>query len=241
MGWSFALRFPMRLGFPGGSDSEASACNARDLASIPGSGRFPGEGKGGNPTWLVLPGKCHGQRSLVGYSPWGRKESDMTEQLHFHFPYEIMGKGNCLPLGVASGPNWVPCQILHDTRPSTCAPKPNTGFSNWPLLGREVVSPSVRNWGWVGMIGAAAAAAKSLQSCPTLCDPIDVKVKSEREVAQSCPTVRDPMDCSLPGSPVHGIFQARVQASNFIFFKCWEACSLYWCKQEVPNYSKERK
>ena len=38
----------------------------------------------------------------------------------------------------------------------------------------------------------------------------DVKVKSEREVAQSCPTLRDPMDCSLPGSSVHGIFQARV-------------------------------
>ena len=71
----------------------------------------------------------------------------------------------------------------------------------------------------------AAAAAKSLQSCPTLCDPIDgsppgspvsgilqartlgvgchfllqcMKVKSEKEVAQSCPTLSDPMDCSLP-------------------------------------------
>ena len=82
----------------------------------------------------------------------------------------------------------------------------------------------------------AAAAAKSLQSCPTLCDPIDssppgspipailqartlewvaisfsnVKVKSESEAAQLCPTLSDPMDCSLPGSSVHGIFQARV-------------------------------
>ena len=37
-----------------------------------------------------------------------------------------------------------------------------------------------------------------------------IKVKSESEVAQSCPTLRDPMDCSLPGSSVHGIFQARV-------------------------------
>ena len=85
----------------------------------------------------------------------------------------------------------------------------------------------------------AAAAAKSLPSCLTLCDPIDgsppgspipgilqartlewvaisfsnawkLKVKSESEVAQSCPTLSDPMDCSLPGSSVHGIFQARV-------------------------------
>ena len=81
------------------------------------------------------------------------------------------------------------------------------------------------------------AAAKSLQSCPTLCDPIDgsplgsprprdspgtntgvgghfllqrMKVKSESEVAQSCPTFSDPMDCSLPGPSIHGIFQARV-------------------------------
>ena len=37
-----------------------------------------------------------------------------------------------------------------------------------------------------------------------------MKVKSESEVAQSCPTRSDPMDCSLPGSSVHGIFQARV-------------------------------
>ena len=36
-------------------------------------------------TPVLLPGKSHGQRSLVGYSPWGRKESDTTEQLHFHF------------------------------------------------------------------------------------------------------------------------------------------------------------
>ena len=38
-----------------------------------------------HPTPVLLPGKSHGQRSLVGYSPWGRQESDTTEQLHFHF------------------------------------------------------------------------------------------------------------------------------------------------------------
>ena len=37
------------------------------------------------PIPVLLPGKSHGWRSLVGYSPWGRKESDMTERLHFHF------------------------------------------------------------------------------------------------------------------------------------------------------------
>ena len=86
-----------------------------------------------------------------------------------------------------------------------------------------------------------AAAAKSLQSCPTLYDPIDgsppgssvpgmgchfflqsMKVKSESEVAQSCPILSDPMDCSPPGSPIHGIFQARVLE--------WDAIAFSDCK-----------
>ena len=45
-----------------------------------------------------------------------------------------------------------------------------------------------------------------------------MKVKSESEVAQSCPTLRDPMDCSLPGSSVHGIFQASVLEWGAIAF-----------------------
>ena len=90
-----------------------------------------------------------------------------------------------------------------------------------------------------------AAAAKSLQSCPTLCDPIDGsppgsavpgilqartlewvaisfsnawKVKTKSEVAQSCPTLSDLMDCSPPGSSVHGTLQARVLEWGTIAF-----------------------
>ena len=44
-----------------------------------------------------------------------------------------------------------------------------------------------------------------------------MKVKSESEVAQTCPTLSDPMDCSLPGSSVHGIFQARVLEWGEVF------------------------
>ena len=58
---------------------KASAYNAGDLAWIPWLGRSPGERKW-QPTPVSLPGKSHGWRSLAGYSPWGRKESDMTEQ-----------------------------------------------------------------------------------------------------------------------------------------------------------------
>ena len=48
-----------------------------------------------------------------------------------------------------------------------------------------------------------------------------MKVKSESEVTQSCPTLSDPMDCSLPGSSVHGIFQARVLEWGAIAFYTW--------------------
>ena len=49
-----------------------------------------------------------------------------------------------------------------------------------------------------------------------------MKVKSESEVAQSCPILSDPMDCSLPGSSIHGIFQARVLEWGAIaFFEEW--------------------
>ena len=99
------------------------------------------------------------------------------------------------------------------------------------------------------------AAAKSLQSCPTLCDPIDsshqappslgfsgknigvgchfllqcMKVKSESEVAESCLTLSDPMDCSLPGSSIHGIFQARVLEWGAIAFSEYICIFLYIC------------
>ena len=95
---------------------------------------------------------------------------------------------------------------------------------------------------------AAAAAAKSCQSCPTLWDPIDSsppgspvpgilqartlewvaisfssawKWKVKVKVAQSCPTPSDPMNCSLPGSSVHGIFQVRVLEWGAIAFSCY--------------------
>ena len=51
-----------------------------------------------HPTPVLLPGKSHGQRSLVGCSPWDRKESDMNERLHFHFLLSCIGEGNGNPL-----------------------------------------------------------------------------------------------------------------------------------------------
>ena len=68
------------LGFPSGTDGKESACNVGDLGSIPGLERSPGGGHG-NPLQYSCLKKSHGQSSLVGYSPWGCKEFDMTERL----------------------------------------------------------------------------------------------------------------------------------------------------------------
>ena len=51
-----------------------------------------------HPTPVLLPGKFHGWRSLVGCSPWGREESDTTERIHFHFSLSCIGEGNGNPL-----------------------------------------------------------------------------------------------------------------------------------------------
>src|SRR5574337_2883 len=51
-----------------------------------------------HPTPVLLPGKSHGQRSLVGCSPWGCEESDTTERLPFHFSLSCIGEGNGNPL-----------------------------------------------------------------------------------------------------------------------------------------------
>ena len=69
-------------GLPGGSDGKESACSVGDPGSIPREGKIPLKRKW-QPTPVILSGKPHGQRSLVSYSPWGRKKSDTTEQLLF--------------------------------------------------------------------------------------------------------------------------------------------------------------
>ncbi|CAI9161505.1 unnamed protein product [Rangifer tarandus platyrhynchus] len=70
---------------------------------FPASGAFPvsqlfTQRRQWRPTPVLLPGKSHGRRSLVGCSPWGREESDVSEQLHFHFSLLCIGEGNGNPL-----------------------------------------------------------------------------------------------------------------------------------------------
>ena len=65
------------MGFPGSSAGKEFACNAGDPGLIPGPERSPG-GEHGNLLQYSCLENPHGQRSLVGYRPWGHKESDMT-------------------------------------------------------------------------------------------------------------------------------------------------------------------
>ena len=70
-----------------------------------------------------------------------------------------------------------------------------------------------------------------------------MKVKSQSEVAQSCPTLGDPMDCSLPGSDIHGIFQARVLEWGAIAFSVllyWLCQSLWLCGSQQTVENSER-
>ena len=78
--WENLDKIYFRVGsssFPGGSAGKESACNAGDLGSIPGLGRSPGEG---NHYSL----QYSGLENSMDYSPWGRKELDMTERLSLH-------------------------------------------------------------------------------------------------------------------------------------------------------------
>ena len=75
-------------GFPGGAVVKNLPAKAGDTSLISGLGRSPGE-RNGKPTPVFLPGKFHGQRSLVGYTPWGCKESDMTEhRMHSYLLFQ---------------------------------------------------------------------------------------------------------------------------------------------------------
>ena len=117
-------------------------------------------------------------------------------------------------------------------------------ISPFPIYYKQSFDLETQDCAVPTIFSAAAAAAKSLQSCPTLCDPIDgsplgssvpgilqarilewVAISLSNawkwkvsEVAQLCPSLSDPVDWSLPGSSVHGIFQARVLEWGAIAF-----------------------
>ena len=160
---------------------------------------------------------------MAGYSPWGRRESGMTKHTSL---------AHCLcsapPLPHHLGlPSSVP--FMSDS-PRLCLsvffslehhPFSSLGlsFSISAAAVASVVSDSVRPHRWqpTRLPRPWDSPGKNTEvGCHFLLQCM--KVKSESEVAQSCPTLSDPMDCSLPGSSVHGIFQARVLEWGAIAF-----------------------
>ena len=93
-----------------------------------------------HPTPVLLPGKSHGWRSLVGCSPWGRKESDKSERLHFHFSLSCFGEGNG---------NQLQCSCLENPRVGEPGGLPSMGSHR---VGHD----------WSDLAAAAAAELTSL-------------------------------------------------------------------------------
>ena len=105
-----------------------------------------------HPTPVLLPGKSHGQRSLVGCSPWGREESDTTERLHFHFSLSCIGEGNgntlqcsCLENPRDEGAWWA--VVYGVTQSQTRLKQCN---SNEFLTYTKSCVQLVENWDWRG-------------------------------------------------------------------------------------------
>ena len=244
-----------------------------------------------HPTPVLLPGKSHGWRSLVGCSPWGPSELDKTKQLHFHFSLSCIGEGNGNPLqcsclknprdrawwaavyGVAqswtwwsdlaaaaaaaglrlTGRNWLyffffhrntilfpylitpgtasllvtmglyrlktSARAIEDGNPAFWAAGGVTTFVwriPYPVAIRALETHHSTHWRELPMVQQLSFKSLFPQTLVFCQKTVHKKMEGWNkqrcisEVTQSCPTLCDPMDCSLPGSSVHGIFQARV-------------------------------
>ena len=89
-----------------------------------------------HPTPVLLPGKSHGWRSLVGCSPWGLEESDTTEQLHFHFSLSFIGEGNGNPLQCS------------------CLENPRDGGALW-----AAISGIAQSWTWLERFSSSSSSS----------------------------------------------------------------------------------
>ena len=146
------------------------------------------------PTPVLLPGKSHGWRSLVGCSPWGCEQSDTTEWLHFYFSLSCIGEGNGNPLQCS------------------CLENPRDGATWWAAVYGVVQSRTRLKW--------LSSSSSSHSSGAFLhwvvgCLYIFWRLRFVRSVVSNC---------SPPGSSVHGIFQAKVLEWGAIAFSIVSMC-----------------
>ena len=200
---AFSLPFTVNLslfsfiGFPGGAELKtlpANAGGAKDAGSIPGWGRFPWSKKW-QPTPVFLPGKSHGQRSLAGAGSWGHSQTQLSNWAqnstsNIFYPHYYLSM-YFIDFFITHLYWLVWHSLLNENLASILLQQ----------YLHNIILTSYGNFSKCDM-PAAAAAAKSLQSCPTLCDPIDG---------------------SPPGSAIPGILQARtLEWAAISFSNAWK-------------------
>ena len=166
------------------------------------------------PTPVLLPGKFHGQRSLVGRSPWGLKELDTTERLHFHFSLSCIGEGNGNPLQ---------CSCLENPRMAKPGGLLSMGLHrvghDWSDLAAAAACRHVMPYKAECYKGSEIISQGSTQGlvlktvfsleCAGFEQPRSVEGNHSwpaiqfSSVTQSCLTLCDPKGCSTSGLPVH--------------------------------------
>ena len=119
---------------------------------------------------VLLPGKSHGRRSLVGCSPWGRKESDTTEQLHFHFSLSCIGEGNGNPLQ------------------GSCLENPRDGGAWWAAVYGVAQS-------WTRLKLLSSSRANNFTVCMEIQKPSNIQSNLERD---ECVCFNDALNSSHP-------------------------------------------
>ena len=120
--------YPLYWDFPGGWDGKASAyIQCRRPWFDRWVGKIPWRRKW-QPTPVVLPGKSDGRRSLVGYIPWGRKELDTTERLHFHFHYQAVRWFTQMGVGLARSSSFCTLVACNNPQARVWASSPLEGI-----------------------------------------------------------------------------------------------------------------
>ena len=143
-----------------------------------------------HPIPVLLPGKSHGWRGLVGCSPWGREASDMTERLHFHFSLSCIGEGNGSPLQCSCLENprdgrawWAAIYGVtqSQTQLKQLSSSSSSSFRNLLQLSSKhlsfLYSGGYRSWGWKR--GSKLSRTKLWTSaCPLLVLTLDSHMSS---------------------------------------------------------------
>ena len=171
-----------------------------------------------HPTPILLPGKSHGLRSLVGYSPWGLEESDMTERLHFHFSSSCIGEGNGNPLQCS------------------CLENPRDGGAWWAAVYGVTQSRT-----WLKWLSCSSIAAKGFPGGSvgkeTACNMGDAGDtdsipglgrspggKHDNPLQYSC--LENSMDRGTWQATVYGVTKSQTRQSMQIVAQIWKSTSL---------------